>query len=61
MALVDDERLVLDAPARRYVPAFTGAGKERVTVRHLLEHRSGLPAGRRSGGAPRRRRLAGRR
>ena len=45
MALVDDERLVLDAPARRYVPAFTGVGKDGVTVRHLLEHRSGLPAG----------------
>jgi CubicO group peptidase (beta-lactamase class C family) len=45
MALLDDGRLALDAPARRYVPAFTGAGKDGVTVRHLLEHRSGLPAG----------------
>jgi CubicO group peptidase (beta-lactamase class C family) len=45
MALVDDGRLVLDAPVRRYVPAFSGPGKGAVTVRHLLEHRSGLPAG----------------
>jgi serine-type D-Ala-D-Ala carboxypeptidase len=45
MALVDDGRLVLDAPVRRYVPAFRGPGKEAVTVRHLLEHRSGLAPG----------------
>jgi CubicO group peptidase (beta-lactamase class C family) len=45
MALLDDGRLALDAPVRRYVPAFAGTGKEAVTVRHLLEHRSGLPAG----------------
>jgi CubicO group peptidase (beta-lactamase class C family) len=45
MALVDDGRLALDAPVRRYVPAFAGAGKGAVTVRHLLEHRSGLAAG----------------
>jgi CubicO group peptidase (beta-lactamase class C family) len=45
MALLDDGRLALDAPVRRYVSAFPGAGKEAVTVRHLLEHRSGLAAG----------------
>jgi CubicO group peptidase (beta-lactamase class C family) len=45
MALVDDGRLTLDAPVHRYVPAFAGAGKAAVTVRHLLEHRSGLAAG----------------
>ncbi|MDF1503059.1 serine hydrolase [Roseisolibacter sp. H3M3-2] len=45
MALVDDRRLDLDAPVRRYLPAFTGAGREGVTVRQLLEHRSGLAAG----------------
>jgi len=36
--------LDLDAPVQRYVPGFTGAGKERVTLRHLLTHSSGLPA-----------------
>jgi CubicO group peptidase (beta-lactamase class C family) len=45
MALLDDGRLALDAPVRRYVSAFPGAGKEAVTVRHLLEHRSGVAAG----------------
>jgi CubicO group peptidase (beta-lactamase class C family) len=40
-----DERLIdLDAPIQRYVPAFTGPGKDRVTVRLLLAHASGLPA-----------------
>jgi len=34
----------LDAPVQRYLPAFQGPGKERVTVRHLLTHSSGLPA-----------------
>jgi len=29
---------------QRYVPAFQGAGKDRVTIRHLLTHSSGLPA-----------------
>ena len=46
MVLYDQGRLDLDAPVRRYVPAFTGGGRDRVTVRHLLNHRSGLPAGR---------------
>ncbi len=34
----------LDAPVARYLPEFRGPGKERVTVRHLLTHSSGLPA-----------------
>ena len=33
----------LDAPVQRYVPAFEGPLKERVTVRQLLTHSSGLP------------------
>ena len=44
MLAVDEGRLGLDALVQRYVPAFTGAGKERVTVRMLLAHASGLPA-----------------
>jgi CubicO group peptidase (beta-lactamase class C family) len=46
MVLVDQGRLRLDDPVARYVPAFSGGAKSRVTVRHLLTHRSGLPAGR---------------
>jgi CubicO group peptidase (beta-lactamase class C family) len=37
----------LDQPAQRYLPEFAGAGKDRVTVRQLLSHTSGLPAERR--------------
>lgn len=44
MHAVRDSLIVLDAPVERCVPSFTGAGKERVTLRHLLTHSSGLPA-----------------
>lgn len=37
-------RLELEAPVRRYLPAFTGGGRERITVRMLLDHSSGLAA-----------------
>src|ERR687896_405450 len=33
-------------PVRRYLPAFAGGPKNNVTIRQLLTHRSGLPAGR---------------
>jgi CubicO group peptidase (beta-lactamase class C family) len=46
MVLYDEGKLDLDAPVRDYLPAFAGGAKDRVTVRHLLTHRSGLPAGR---------------
>lgn len=45
MLLVEDGRLRLDAPVTEYLPGFRGRGKEFVTVRHLLSHTSGLPAG----------------
>ena len=44
MFLVSEGTLELDAPVQRYVPAFRGPGKDRVTIRHLLTHSSGLPA-----------------
>ena len=46
MVLYDQGKLQLDVPVRRYVPGFSGGTKDQVTVRHLLLHRSGLPAGR---------------
>lgn len=46
MILFDEGKLQLDAPVSRYLPDFAGGTKDRVTVRHLLTHRSGLPAGR---------------
>ncbi len=36
--------LQLDAPAARYWPAFAAHGKQAITVRQLLAHRSGLRA-----------------
>jgi CubicO group peptidase (beta-lactamase class C family) len=47
MQLVERGLVELDAPAQRYLPEWTGREKERVTVRHLLTHTSGLPAFRR--------------
>ena len=44
MQLVEQGRIVLDAPVQRYLPEWTGANKDRVTVRHLITHQSGLPA-----------------
>jgi CubicO group peptidase (beta-lactamase class C family) len=44
MFAVDEHLLELDAPVQRYVPAFAGPEKERVTLRMLLTHSSGLPA-----------------
>lgn len=46
MILYDEGRLDLQAPVQQYLPEFTGEGKERVTIEHLLTHRSGLPPGR---------------
>jgi CubicO group peptidase (beta-lactamase class C family) len=44
MQLVERGRVSLDAPVQRYLPTWTGPNKERVTIRHLLTHSSGLPA-----------------
>jgi CubicO group peptidase (beta-lactamase class C family) len=44
MQLVEQGTVDLDAPLQRYLPDWTGRNKERVTVRHLLTHTSGLPA-----------------
>ena len=44
MLLIDAGKLDLDAPVQRYVPAFQGTSKERVTIKHLLTHSSGMPA-----------------
>ena len=42
MILVDEGRLDLDEKVQDYLPLFQGPGKEDVTVRHLLTHRSGI-------------------
>ncbi len=46
MQLVEGGRLDLDAPAQRYLPEFRvgdSAASRRITIRHLLNHASGIP------------------
>jgi len=42
MQLAEKGKLVLDKPVVRYWPQFRGKGKEKITVRQLLTHYSGL-------------------
>ncbi|WPC06389.1 serine hydrolase domain-containing protein [Pseudomonas benzenivorans] len=44
LQLVGEGKLELDAPVARYWPEFAAAGKDRITLRHLLSHQAGLPA-----------------
>ena len=46
MILYDQGKVQLDDQVIKYLPAFGGGVKDQITVRQLLEHRSGLPAGR---------------
>ena len=46
MILFDQGKIDLDAPVSTYLPTFSGGAKDDITLRLLLEHRSGLPAGR---------------
>jgi CubicO group peptidase (beta-lactamase class C family) len=46
MILFDEGKLVLDEKVSHYLPTFGGGDKDLITVRELLEHRSGFPAGR---------------
>lgn len=45
--LLDKGKLQLDDPIARYLPPFAAAGgdKARFTIRHLLTHATGMPAG----------------
>ena len=43
--LLEEQSVVdLDAPVRCYVPEFARHGKERITLRHVLTHRAGIPS-----------------
>jgi CubicO group peptidase (beta-lactamase class C family) len=42
MGLVEDGVLGLNRPVQKYVPEFTGEGKDAVMVHHLLTHTSGI-------------------
>ena len=41
--LVERAQLNLSDPVQRYLPEFTGQGKEAVQVLHFFTHTSGLP------------------
>jgi CubicO group peptidase (beta-lactamase class C family) len=43
MTLFDQGKFELDDPVKKFVPPFAGEGHDRVTMRHLLTHTSGLP------------------
>ena len=43
MQLVEQGRIDLDAPVQKYLPEWTGPNKDKVTIRHLLTHSSGMP------------------
>lgn len=47
MRLIEEGKIELDAPVGRYLPAFDRAGgdRARITIRHLMTHSAGLPAG----------------
>lgn len=45
MLLVDDGVISLDDPVSNFLPDFSEGAKAEVTIRHLLTHTSGLPAG----------------
>src|SRR4051812_6763994 len=43
MTLFDQGKFQLDDRVKKFLPAFTGDGRDGVTLRHLLTHVSGLP------------------
>ncbi len=43
MILVERGKLSLADPVRKYIPEFSGGGRDAITIRHLLTHTSGLP------------------
>lgn len=44
LQLIDAKKIQLNAPAATYWPEFAVHGKEKITIRQLLTHTSGLPA-----------------
>src|SRR3989442_381404 len=43
MTLFDQGKFQLNDRVKKFLPAFTGDGRDEVTIRHLLTHVSGLP------------------
>ena len=45
MLLMERGKIEIDAPVKRYLPEFTGQGRDAITIRNLLTHTSGLRPG----------------
>lgn len=45
LILMERGLLQLNDPVKRFIPEFSGGGKENVTIRHLMTHVSGLRSG----------------
>lgn len=45
MQLAERGKIDLEAPVARYLPAFAQNGKDKITIRHLMTHMSGLRPG----------------
>jgi CubicO group peptidase (beta-lactamase class C family) len=43
MTLFDQKKFRLDDRVKKFLPAFTGDGRDALTIQHLLTHVSGLP------------------
>lgn len=43
MTLADKKELSIDDPVQKFLPEFRGGERDRVLIRHLLTHTSGLP------------------
>ena len=44
MKLVEEDKISLDDPVKKFIPEFGEGNREKVTIRDLLLHTSGLPA-----------------
>ena len=44
LTLVEDETVALDSTISTYLPDYPGPGADRITIHHLLSHRSGIPS-----------------
>ncbi len=44
MILIEEGKIKLDDPVVKYIPSFGARAKDKVTIRHLMTHSSGLPA-----------------
>ncbi len=44
MLMVEEGKMTLDDPVSKWIPKFTGGGKENILIRDLASHVSGLPA-----------------